>query len=466
MEDVFVEESLLSLFPENFCIKNKLLPLECSNNVLFVVSEEDNKDLVEEISSYVKFDDIVFRVCKEGSIVFHIKKLYSKFNFSIDRSQANDSGEYVCDKIIIDAFTKKASDIHFCPAKKSVFVKYRVDGILREVLEFEKEKWASVSVRIKILSDLDISETRIPQDGSFSKEISGKQIDFRVACHPTMHGENIVLRVLGNSKSINLNNLNYSGHIMEDINKFIETPDGLIIFTGPVGSGKTTSLYSILSRLDPKSNNIVTLEDPIESYIPFVRQTDINKSPNMSFASGIKSLLRQDPNVMLIGEIRDSDTAHMVMRAAMTGHKVFTTMHTNNAFGVFDRLVEFGIEKSLIFQYLKGIVSQRLVRKLCCCKVLAKNNIPDCIKYHSKGSSFIFEANGCAKCDYTGFDGRVVVAESLFVDGKRKTGNIMMKNNLSDIVPEDFCEISFDARKKIVSGETTLEEVSRSIDMS
>ncbi|QEK38312.1 GspE/PulE family protein [Candidatus Cytomitobacter primus] len=467
ISNCFVEDSLLSAFPENFCIKKSILPLSFTNGILTIASSEDVFYISEDISSYVKFDRLIYKKVKKDLIISYIKKFYKKLNFQSSdfNSEISNIGEYICDKILLDSFTKKASDIHFCPGINSVSVKYRVDGVLRNVFEFEKEKWPPVSVRIKVISELDISETRIPQDGSFSKEISGKKIDFRVACHPTMHGENIVLRVLGNSKPIDLKELNYSQDTLENINKFIDMPDGLVIFTGPVGSGKTTSLYSILSHLDPHSNNIVTLEDPIESYIPLVRQTDVNKSPNMNFASGIKSLLRQDPNIMLIGEIRDSETAHMVMRAAMTGHKIFTTLHTNNVFGVFDRLIEFGIEKTLIMQYLKGVVSQRLIRKLCSCKELVPNNLPE-LAQNSIQSKFIFQEAGCNKCDHTGFDGRVVVAESAYIKNDACCGGTIYNQvDMKKLIPEDFKTMSMNAIERVISGDTTYNEIKKSFDI-
>ncbi len=465
----FVEDDLLAFFPENFCVQNSLLPLSFKNGTLTIVSDESKFNLSEEISQYIKFDKLISKKCKKDAIVCRVRRLYQKSSLTIretlSKNNSLDIGEDISDKILLDAFQKQASDIHFCPHANHVEIKYRVDGMLNEAFRFDKEKWSSVCVRVKVLSEMDIAETRVPQDGSFSKEIAGKKIDFRVSSHPTMHGENIVLRVLGNSKSLQLEDLNYSEHIIKDLNSFVDMPDGLVIFTGPVGSGKTTSLYSLLSCLDPHANNIVTLEDPIECSIPFVRQTDINKSPNMSFSLGIKSLLRQDPNVMLIGEVRDADTAHMVMRAAMTGHKVFTTLHTNNAIGVFDRLMEFGVEKTLLLQYLKGIVSQRLVRKLCSCKQLIPNDLPESVK-EVVNSSFIFKEVGCEKCNHTGFKGRVVVAESLNM--KRKTGNNVIfstNHNVKDLIPEDFKSSAMDGVDKIKTGETTYEELKRLIDI-
>ncbi|USO00877.1 MAG: type II/IV secretion system protein [Alphaproteobacteria bacterium] len=463
INEVFVDDSLLRLFPEKFCIRHNLIPISFENEILTIATEEENHYVTDELYSLLKFTKIVFKIFPKNSIRNHIKRFFEKHNFDIKSNQYNESiGEYLCDKILLEAFKKNASDIHFCPDKEKVFVKYRIDGTLKEEFEFEKRKWSYVCVRIKVLAELDIAETRVPQDGSFSRKMNNKKVDFRVSCHPTVFGENMVLRILGNSKPIGLLSLNYAEEILDSLKQFVNMPEGLFIFTGPVGSGKTTSLYSLLSCFDPHQNNIVTLEDPVECYLPFIRQTDINKSPNMNFSNGIKSLLRQDPNIMLIGEVRDLETANMVMRAAMTGHKVFTTMHTSNAIGVFNRLIEFKIDKSLIFQYLKGVVSQRLVRKLCDCKELTDDVSEDLSKLI--GQSVMFKAIGCQECHYSGFKGRVLIAECLLL--KQKANNLIVGSQFLDFIPDDFKTMEMFAIELIKNGTTTYEEVSRYLYLS
>ena len=268
--------------------------------------------------------------------------------------------------VLQEAVKAKASDIHFEPEQNFLRIRYRIDGVLETVRSLHKTYMPGITVRIKVISEMNIAETRAPQDGRISLTLNGRPIDFRVSTHPTVHGENIVLRILDREKSIiSLDKMNLPPATLTRLNLMLARPEGIMVVTGPTGSGKTTTLYSLLSQVNDEAVNIMTLEDPVEYPLTLMRQTSVNEAVRMDFANGIRSMMRQDPDIILVGEIRDQETAEMAFRAAMTGHQVFSTLHTNSALGAFPRLLDIGIQPDIMAGNIIGIIAQRLVRALC-----------------------------------------------------------------------------------------------------
>ncbi len=268
--------------------------------------------------------------------------------------------------LLVDAVKRGASDIHFEPEYAFLRIRYRIDGVLETVRSLHKTYLPGITVRVKVVSGMNIAETRAPQDGRLSLTLNGRPIDFRVSTQPTIYGENIVLRVLDREKSIiSLDRMNLTKDTLAKLNLMLARPEGILIVTGPTGSGKTTTLYSLLSQVNDETVNIMTLEDPVEYPLTLMRQTSVNEVARMDFADGIRSIMRQDPDIILVGEVRDKETAEMAFRAAMTGHQVFTTLHTNSALGAFPRLLDIGIQPDIMAGNIIGVIAQRLVRVLC-----------------------------------------------------------------------------------------------------
>ncbi len=285
-----------------------------------------------------------------------------------------------------------------------------------------KTYMAGITVRVKVISDMNIAETRAPQDGRLSLTLNGRPVDFRVSTQPTIHGENIVLRVLDREKSIiSLDRMNLAKPVLDKLNLMLARPEGILIVTGPTGSGKTTTLYSLLAQVNDETVNIMTLEDPVEYPVTLMRQTSVNEVARMDFANGIRSIMRQDPDIILVGEVRDKETAEMAFRAAMTGHQVFTTLHTNSALGAFPRLLDIGIQPDIMAGNIIGIVAQRLVRMLCthCKEAYAPSPEERAAAWQPRRNRCpIFTGPvGCKQCDSKGYKGRTAIMELLLMDG-------------------------------------------------
>lgn len=352
----------------------------------------------------------------------------SKIQYTIDDKMV---GKFLYD-IFSTSIQNKASDIHFEPASFFVRVRIRCDGVLKTLKCFHKSLWQEVSIQIKVLSGMDIAESRLPQDGRFDLPVLGQNIDFRVSSHPTHHGESIVLRALKKHAAlIPIKELGYSAYALGRIQKIIERPEGLTIVTGPTGSGKTTSLYSILSSFNMYENNIMTLEEPIEYKISGIRQSEITH--DFDFYTGIHSALRQDPDIILIGEIRDEKVARTTIRASMTGHKVLSTLHTIRAIDAIERLVELKIPLHMIINILNGIINQRLVRTLCQnCMRSDQPSAQEIKTFHLHHEQTINRATGCERCFFSGYSGRKIIAEVIFLDADLAS-LILQKPAYSDI---------------------------------
>ncbi len=396
-----------------------------------------------------------------------------------EAQQRMDSAEYthplvrLVDAFLTDAVKRGASDIHFEPEDGFLRVRYRMDGVLHQIRSLHNKYWPSIVVRLKVMSRMNLAETRAPQDGRISLKVAGRPIDFRVASQPTIHGENFVLRILDRDKSIvPLDTLDISDDNRQLLKLILARPEGIILVTGPTGSGKTTTLYSMLNHLNNESVNIMTLEDPVEYPMGLIRQTSIGMSSKMSFADGIRSLMRQDPDIILVGEMRDLETAEMGFRAAMTGHQVFSTLHTNSAVGSFPRLLDMGVLPDIISGNIIGIIGQRLIRKLCP-KCKSEHPISDIEKQLlGEGSdelTHLAAANGCTFCYQTGFKGRIALLEILRMDSDLDE-LVVRKGSQRDIIKmaEDkgFRSLANDGIKQVLAGQTTLGELSRVVDLT
>jgi type II secretory ATPase GspE/PulE/Tfp pilus assembly ATPase PilB-like protein len=341
------------------------------------------------------------------------------------------------------------------------------------VRSLHKTYWPGIAVRIKVMSEMNIAETRAPQDGRISLTLNGRPIDFRVSTQPTIHGENIVLRVLDREKSIiSLDRMNLAPESMPKLNLMLARPEGILIVTGPTGSGKTTTLYSLLAEINDETVNIMTLEDPVEYPLNLMRQTSVNDAIKMDFANGIRSIMRQDPDIILVGEVRDRETAEMAFRAAMTGHQVFTTLHTNSALGAFPRLLDIGIQPDIMSGNIIGVIAQRLVRVLCSfCKepYLPSPEEHKLLGSGETGEISLYRPVGCKQCGGKGFKGRMAIMEILLMDGdldelvaRRATTRELRTLALS----KGFRPLADEGISRVLDGSTTIGEVSRAVDLT
>jgi type IV pilus assembly protein PilB len=380
--------------------------------------------------------------------------------------------------IVEFAIRGHASDIHIEPQENAVRVRYRIDGILHEKLVLPKIIQDGVVSRIKILSGMKIDEKRIPQDGRFSYRLGDEEVDLRVSTLPTVHGEKVVMRLLKKTGGIpKLHELGLRGPQFRDLEEAITKPYGIILVTGPTGSGKTTTLYSVLSRLNTPKVNIVTLEDPVEYQISGINQVQINPQAGLTFASGLRAFLRQDPNIILVGEIRDKETTQLAIQAALTGHLVFSTLHTNDSATAIPRLIDLGAEPFLIASVLNAVVAQRICRRVCqfCKKEYepdeqVKKNIIDVLgdllpKPYKEGKKIILaKGEGCSECSNTGYLGRIAIFEVLKVS-LQITKMILKQESAKDIEnqakKEGLITMKQDGYLKVLDGITTIEEVLR-----
>ena len=436
------------------------------------------KRFTEEISSALKVKAEEEK--KEGEENKEEQAVSSSFEEVVKNAPVSK----IVSEIIKHAVEAGASDIHIEPLDKETRVRYRIDGILHSSLSLPKNIHESIVARIKVLSNLKLDETRVPQGGRIRLTVSNKDIDFRVSVLPLMGYEKVVMRVLDTTKGmLTLEQLGYQGTNLEAIKKNITKTVGIILVTGPTGSGKSTTLYSVLNILNREGVNIVTLEDPVEYYVEGVNQSQIRPEIGFTFASGLRSLLRQDPDVMMVGEIRDNETAELAIHAALTGHLVLSTLHTNDAIGAIPRLLDMKIEPFLLGSVLNMVVAQRLARRLCNnCKKEKKlppkmledlqtklksvpeeillKNIPD----YDPNNIKVYEPVGCVRCNKTGYRSRVAVAEVLDVDDYIRDTILTKNGNLTeDEVRKDqpFININQDGIIKVVQGLTSLEEVIR-----
>jgi len=376
----------------------------------------------------------------------------------------------IVNSLLDQAVHDKASDVHVEPEEDKVRVRFRVDGVLREVITFPRSTQASLLSRIKIMAEMDIAEKRLPQDGRIKIMKHGREIDVRVSTLPTILGEKVVMRILDkDAVDIKMNELGFSAKNLEIYKKMISNSYGLVLATGPTGSGKSTLLYATLMELNSVTKNIITVEDPVEYRIAGVNQVSVNNKAGLTFANGLRTILRQDPNIIMVGEVRDTETAEITINAALTGHLVLSTLHTNDAPGAITRLLDMGIEPFLIVSAVRGVVAQRLVRRIC----------PDCKKQYTPGPDsderillgvganeplVLYKGEGCAQCKYTGYSGRLAIHEVMPILPEMK--KLIMQHAPDQEIfalaqKQGTATIREDGIAKALNGQTTIDELVR-----
>jgi general secretion pathway protein E/type IV pilus assembly protein PilB len=378
------------------------------------------------------------------------------------------------DALLTDAVKRDASDIHFEPEAGFLRIRYRIDGLLRQIRALHPSYWPAMAVRLKVMAGMNIAEMRAPQDGRISLTISGRPVDFRVSSQPTLHGENIVLRILDRARGIvSLDDLDLADTQLDQLKRMIARPEGIVLATGPTGSGKTTTLYSVLNHLNSEGVNIMTLEDPVEYPMARIRQTSVAEAVKLGFANGVRSMMRQDPDIILVGEIRDRETAEMAFRAAMTGHQVYSTLHTNSAPGAIPRLLDIGILPDIMAGNIIGVIAQRLLRRLC---VDCRRARPaDAHERHVLGLRHdcspprIHDAVGCPACDFTGYRGRLAVMELLRMDSDldelvARRATVRELRNAARA--RGFRSLAEDGARRVIDGSTSLAELARVVDLT
>ncbi len=366
--------------------------------------------------------------------------------------------------LLAEAIRENASDVHIETFEKDLVVRFRVDGVMREVVRPKRELAPLLVSRIKVMARLDIAEKRIPQDGRIGLKIGGREVDVRVSTMPASSGERVVLRLLDKQGSrLRLQNLGMHDETLSRLQSVVHKPHGIFLVTGPTGSGKTTTLYASLAELSAKTINILTVEDPIEYQLPGIGQTQVNTKADMTFARGLRAILRQDPDVVMVGEIRDLETAEIAVQASLTGHLVMSTLHTNTAVGAVTRLMDMGVEPFLLSSSLVGVLAQRLVRTLCPeCRTQREATAAE-LQFLREQSAIVFDAAGCEACGHTGYRGRTGIYELVVVDDtiRQLIHDQVSEQELTGYARRIAPGIREDGKAKVLNGTTTVQEVLR-----
>lgn len=474
------DESLIKLVPKDFAKRNLVIPIRKEGNKLYVaMSDPMDYFVINDLRLSTGFiiepviatrDDIIQSIAK-----YYDKEDFSqKFGFNMEDLQEeeslveNEDSPIVklVNQIIQQAVVQHASDIHIDPQNHQVLVRYRVDGDLKTEQVLPKNIQASLITRIKIMANMDITEQRIPLDGRIKKKIDTQEVDLRISTMPTIFGEKIVIRIFDlNMVTSDISKLGFREDNLNHFMTLIKKPYGIVLVTGPTGSGKSTTMYSALNYLNNEKANIITIEDPVEFQINGINQIQINPSVGLTFARGLRSILRQDPNIIMVGEIRDQETANMAVRASITGHLVFSTIHANDSIGTLMRLKNMGIELFLIGTSLNGVVSQRLVRKVCrdCQrKEAASEREKTIFARHGMEIDYVYRGTGCPTCNMTGYRGRTAIHEVLVIDEELRDA-IINDANTTELkriaVNNGFKYLIEDGLQKVKDGVTTTEEI-------
>jgi len=495
LSTVIADSAAVILVPKEVARRYQLVPISvdmASKNLTLAISDPDNIIALDQVRALLKDEyRLITLLASESDILRAIDQYYG-FELSIDgilheiepgelehqglQQGVNEFSQPVVrliDALLTEAVQQSASDIHFEPENSFLRIRYRVDGVLHQVRSLHKSFWPAMVVRLKVMSGMNIAETRAPQDGRISLRLSGRPIDFRVASHPTQYGENLVLRILDRQKGIvPINQLGLDDSALSILLSIISKPEGIVLVTGPTGSGKTTTLYSILNHVNTESVNIMTLEDPVEYPIPLIRQSSVNEAAKLDFVNGIRSLMRQDPDIILVGEIRDHPTAEMAFRAAMTGHQVYSTLHTNSAIGAIPRLLDIGILPDILAGNIIGVVAQRLIRVLCRhCKYPYQPDAGErkLLGLHQNEEATLYRAAGCDLCHHQGYTGRQAIMEILKMDSVLDD-LISRRTSMHDIklaaLEGGFRPLAQDGIRRILQGITSVAEVMRVVDLT
>ncbi len=495
VSDYTVDKEVLKLIPKDLASKYTLIPLfKVGNSLTIAMADPSDIVAIDEVhlksncdidavlgiaSAITNAIDVYYGVKGDIEQIVEdiseedVNKMVEKLQESQDTTDSSKLAEEaplirLVNLLIVQAVKERASDIHIEPDEKQLRVRFRIDGVLYERPSPPQFLTNGIISRVKILSRMDIAEKRKPQDGGFSIKVGKKDIDLRVSAYPTIYGENIVMRLLDKSSLLmGLEDLGLSDRALTSFNEMVHMPYGIILVTGPTGSGKTTTLYATLQTINTVSKNIITLEDPVEYRLPLIRQAQVNPKAGLTFASGLRSILRQDPNVIMVGEIRDLETVEIAVHAALTGQLVFTTLHTNDAPGAITRMIDMGVEPFLIASSVIGVVAQRLVRVLC----------PDCKEPYKPSLELLsslglsadkdykfFKARSCRHCYQMGYKGRIGIYEVMVMnEALRKLA--VIKSSSDEITREarksGLITLREDGLLKVINGITSLEEVLR-----
>jgi len=475
-----------ALLTQKFCEENVVLPIGFDNDNLVVAIDDPMNITIEDELQFQTGYQISLMLATHSSIVDAIKVNYGResaakaaeelgSNFdseSLDEnnelSEAVNSAPVVklVNSMIDYAIRSGSSDIHIEPLEDRVRVRIRIDGVMQEVMNNPISAKDAITTRIKILGGMNIAEKRIPQDGRITTTINGEEVDMRVSILPCVTGEKTVIRILAkNDANLNRSYLGISDRNNEMIDRMIRIPQGIVLISGPTGSGKTTTLYTLLSEKNTDDVNIITVEDPVEIRIPGLNQVQVNVKAGMTFASGLRSILRQDPDIILVGEIRDGETAEIAMRAAITGHLVFSTIHTNDAVSSINRLIDMGLEPYMVSSALVGVVSQRLVRRICTsCRESYEPDESDIEYLRLDPGQKLYRGKGCPDCNEKGYKGRIAIHEIVIITRKMKA--LLEKRASEDdmrelAITEGTQMLQDSARDLVLEGITTISELNR-----
>ncbi len=492
LEGYDIPEEILDKIPKPIVEQYRVIPVMMHDDVLTIAMSDPSDMETIDTLRYLLNGDIDAVVAPQTQIDAAIEKNYAddmeKLNAMVQKEEnldevvANSStigaAEEVADddapiirlvtSLLIDAYKLKASDIHFEPMEKRYRVRYRIDGALREVNGPPKYLQANFTSRVKIMARLDITEKRIPQDGRIQVKVGEKDIDLRVSSIPTTHGESIVMRILDKASiQLDIPKLGFYADDLEVVTRVINLPDGIFLVTGPTGSGKTTSLYAFINTINTPTRKIITVEDPVEYQLAGINQVQVDKAVGMTFAAALRAMLRQAPNIVMVGEIRDVETAEVAINAALTGHLVFSTLHTNDAPGAISRLVDMGVKPFLVATALRAVMAQRLLRRICPnCKVPYTPTptearllglTPEYLENHQ-----FYKGKGCTKCGQTGYKGRIGIYEIFEITDE--IARLIFANEPSTVIREaarraGMRSLRDDAMRKAEAGISTLEEV-------
>ncbi len=488
----YIPPEVVNLVPDELLEKHSILPLSVENKFL-TVAMTDPLDIVviDDLQRATGMpilpviatgEEIKAALNRTRDIASTARRVFDQFadhiyqteEYDLDQEQylGDAPGVRLGNMIVEQAVREQASDIHFEPQEDDMDIRFRVDGILKKVMTVPKRLSSDVQSRIKVMANLDITERRRPQDGRIQLKIGSSEVDMRVSTLPTIHGEKIVVRIFNRARNLlSVEELGFSEETTGKIIQLLKLNQGMILVTGPTGSGKTTTLYSFLSHLNTVEKNIITIEDPVEYQLPGINQVQINPRVNMTFATGLRTVLRQDPDVIMVGEIRDTETAEIAIRAALTGHLVLSTLHTNNTIATITRLIDMGIEPYLISSTVVAVISQRLIRRICPdCKQEVPLTDPLMIRFikslRMPVPQKVYKGAGCVLCRESGYLGRVTVEEVLVLNKK-------LRQAIDDKVHEDqlrklaveagMVTLQENAVMKLVSGITTVEEIVRTV---
>jgi type IV pilus assembly protein PilB len=485
----YIAPEVVNLIPATLIASQHVLPLEVEDGYLVVAMADPlNINTIDDLQRLTKkiikpliatkeeIDDAFQRT---RNIAQSAKEVIARYQEE-EEERGEEQQQYLGDApgvklanmILEQAIKQKASDIHLEPNEEGMRVRYRIDGILRDVMNIPRHLRGDVNSRVKIMANLDITERRRPQDGRIQMNLEGHEVDMRVSSLPTVHGEKIVARVLHKSSHLlELEDFGFAPSNLEKIEQMLRLSQGLILVTGPTGSGKSTTLYAFLNRLNSPEKNIVTVEDPVEYRLEGINQVQVNPKANLTFSTGLRTVLRQDPDVIMVGEIRDEETGEIAVRSALTGHLVLSTLHTNNAVATITRLLNMNLESYILSSTIIGVVAQRLVRTICTeCKQAEELTDPIMLRFikslHLEPPKIVYRGQGCPLCSNTGYRGRTVVEEVLLFNKELRSAieKEAGEGELLDIaLNSGMVTLQEAAVGKLVAGITTSEEIIRTV---